>query len=589
MSSIDLLIDPDERSRHLSRWSDEYSSKDDSITLLLFRLLLWFFLRSQGKGGQDIYTNGYFHPRPIDIMGNRPSSNQSTVLTHKSFNGEINLGKRRDTADTMLLKEADSLDAESDEEKEESERRSPGSSRPACWGRWIVDAVPYIFNRKLSALCIMDVAMTNDSEKSLPLPAKPVSHRVLLEPQEVMMDRLSREGDFLERHGQLDAALESYLKCLGLNELQTTRIGHAYYQVGALQWKRGAYEESIHNLDEALYIYQEAVMKRVGSLPEDIIEVLLSMTKTYISMGNRQLAKMSSKQALQMTSSPDVREKRSTKLQRAKAFHLLGKIDETIGNVKRAMSNFNEALHLQRAILGSSHVDVAATLLSFGSLCEKLNRYPEAQCHYVEAYEIYNSQTEHLSSGVDMGVALTNIGWIRYLLGDYEGSLQVYQEALNYLRQTLGDDHRNIASVLIQTGMVYVQQGNLEEALQVYSEALGTQRKALGDDHEDVLLSFCHMGSTLQLLGHWKKALQYVSHALSIQRKAFGTDNLHVAGTLVHLASIYHGIGDKDSSISCYTDALEIYKSNKLDAHDARVLQAGSALQAWIPLAAAKC
>jgi tetratricopeptide (TPR) repeat protein len=257
------------------------------------------------------------------------------------------------------------------------------------------------------------------------------------------------------------------------------------------------------------------------ALHNEIIDVMLAMSKTYLSQGHRRLARKCSKQALHFLGTENgvldsVHDGPKSKLILAKVLHSLGVIDKNSGNFKSSMRNFQKALSLQREVLDRNHVDIAGTLLSFGSLYEKLGRYPESQSYYVEALEIYRSQNENTSSTTDMGVALTSIGWIRYLSSDFNGALRVYQNAVAYLRLTLGSNHRNVASVLIQSGMAHFQQGNLKQALQVYNEALQIQREALGDNHEDVALSLPRLDLGRRLEMRWN-----VSAILSVSTRLY--------------------------------------------------------------------
>jgi tetratricopeptide (TPR) repeat protein len=541
--------------------------------------------RRQEGGKEDIDNFYYRQFSPLDEkqMGNDTSRAefgksrpQSKEKTHRR--------QRHLTTDTIPdLKESfESVYSESDGEstQEESCRvsRSKRSSRAACWGGWIVDAVPYIFSHK-KPLLIVDCSMSDDSD-FFGL-EEPLSPKAQLDPKKVILDRLSKEGASQESQGRLDVALECYERYLKLSEASDKKAGHGHFLVGVVCWKRGEYEESLHNLSEALQIFKEAVLNgdMTLALHNDIIDVMLAMSKTYVSQGYRRLARKCSKQALHFLGTDNVHDGPKSKLIRAKVLHSLGVIDKESGNIKSSMRNFHEVLSLQREILGRYHVDIAATLLSFGSLYEKLGRYPEAQSYYVEAFEIYRSQNENTSSTMDMGVALTSIGWIQYLSSDFDGALRVYQNAVAYLRLTLGSNHRNVASVLIQTGMVHFQQENLKQALRVYNEALQIQREALGDNHEDVALSLSHIGSTLEGLGDFENALECVSHSLLIYTTLFGRQNLQVALTLLHLAGIYHQMDETSSSIACYTDALGVYKANGIEAHDARVLLIESVLQ----------
>jgi tetratricopeptide (TPR) repeat protein len=537
--------------------------------------------RRRGKK-QDIDNFYYRQFGPLDEnqMGNETSQ------VHPKKSGLLRNEKTRRrqrcfSSDTIPdLKE--SFDSDSDEEsKQEKSSRvssSKRSSRSACWGGWIVDTVPFLFDHK-NPLLVVDGSMSNDTEFAGV--AKSPSPKAQLDPKEIILDRLLKEGASLESQGRLDEALQCYERYLKFTEVSSKKAGHGHTLVGVVRWKRGEYEESLHNLSEALQIYKEAVQNGdlTLTLHDDIIDVMLAMSQTYLSTGDRRLARKCSKQALHFLGTDDVHDGRKTKLMRAKVLHSLGIIDKHSGHIESSMRHFHEALSVQREILGRYHVDIAATLLSFGSLYEKLGRYPESQSCYLEAFEIYRSQNETVSSTTDMGVALTSIGWIRYLSGDLEGALRVYQNALTYSRLTLGSNHRNVASVLIQTGMVHVQQGNLKQALLVYQEALRSQREVLGDNHEDVALSLCHIGSTLEGLGNLEMALQCVSHSLLIYKGLFGTQHLQVALTLVHLAGLHQQMDENKLSIACYMDASNAYKANGVGTHDARVLLIESALQ----------
>jgi tetratricopeptide (TPR) repeat protein len=541
--------------------------------------------RRQERGKEDIdsfYYRQSCSPLDEEQMGNE-TSRADPGKSRPQSKEKIHSRQRDLTTDTIPDVE-ESFDSEIDDESKQEESCrvsscSQRSSRAACWGGWIVDTVPYIFSHK-QPLLVVDGSMSNDADFfGLEGPRWPKGQ---LDPKEVMLDRLSKEGASQESQGRLDVALECYERYLKLTETSDKKAGHGHYLVGVVRWKRGEYEESLHNLSEALQIYKEAVLSgdMTLALQNDMIDVMLAMSKTYVSWGHRRLARKCSKQALHFLGTGDnVHDGPKSKLIRAKVLHSLGLIDKDRGDIKSSMRNFLEALSLQREILGRYHVDIAATLLSFGSLYEKLGRYPEAQSYYLEAFEIYRSQNENTSSTTDMGVALTSIGWIRYLSSDFDGALRVYQNAVAYLRLTLGSNHRNVASVLIQTGMVHFQQGNLKQALRVYNEALQIQREVLGDYHEDVALSLSHIGSTLEGLGDFENALECVRHSLLIYTTLFGSQHVQVALTRVHLAGVYHQMDETSLSTACYMEASNVYKANGVEKHDDRVLLIESALQ----------
>jgi tetratricopeptide (TPR) repeat protein len=317
------------------------------------------------EGGKQDIDNFYYRKfSPLDeklIMGNEAS----LVDPEKSrlpANEKTRRRQRHVTTGTVpdLEESFDSSDSDEESKQEESSRVSSTkrSSRATCWGGWIVDTVPFIFSHK-QPLLVVDGSISNDTD-FFGL-AKPLSPK--LDPKEVILDRLSREGASLESQGRLDVALRCYERYLKLTEASDKKAGHGHYLVGVVRWKRGEYEESLHNLSEALQIYKDAVLNGdlTLTLHDDIIDVMLAMSKTCLSMGDRRLARQCSKQALHFLVTDDVHDERKTKLLRAKVLHSLGIIDKDSSNIKRSVRNFKEALSLQREILDRYHVDIAAT------------------------------------------------------------------------------------------------------------------------------------------------------------------------------------------------------------------------------------
>lgn len=397
-----------------------------------------------------------------------------------------------------------------------------------------------------------------------------------LEEEETVL-RLKQRGDMLESLGELSEALEIYQRVLELQRANgSDQIGEIHLRTGVLHWKRGAYEESLRHLDQAIFTYQ---LHCETTPDKDFCEVLLATGRVHLSRGDRSLAKKCFRRAvsfLQEDGENDIPE--SAKPLYAKVMHALGTVYEASGKFDKAVRHCQVALCIQRQA-SNEQIDAAATLLSFGSLYEKMGQNELALTYFIEANGIYSGFAPNQSSSVDMGVALSSIGWLHYLKGYLQEALEAYDKALA-LFQPLGA-HRNGAAVMMQMGMVYVAQGIDDEAVKIYEKALRIQRDVLGDDHEDVATTLVALGFTMERAGCLAKAVACLNRAVKIRRAVFGPKHLHIGETLVQLGGLYVHEGNTDSAYQCFSDAMLIYKANQLDSLDARVLRVDTALRGF--------
>lgn len=461
----------------------------------------------------------------------------------------------------------------------EDDAPSTLASRKTCWAGWILEFAQLECS-KLPVLSRLDSDLDSSCAGASPERALLRSQDTELSldlSEEVNIQKMKQEGDLLERKGKLSEAIAIYQDVLELQRSNgSDEIGGTHLRAGVLQWKRGAYRESLCHLDQAIFAYQ---LRHETTSDEDFCEVLLATGRVHLSRGDRSLAKKCFRRAISFLQ--DDRDLVSefpvlAKPLYAKAMHAMGMVYEASGNLDKGIYHCQVALSFQRQAK-NLQTDAAATLLSFGSLYEKKGHYDLALNCFTEARTIYSHLTPEEAPSVDMGVALTSIGWLHYLKGDPQSAMEVYNDALS-LFQPLGA-HRNGAAVMMHMGMAYVAQGLDCQAAKMYEEALRIQRAVLGDDHEDVATTLLELGSTMERGGRLTEAIDFLDSALRIRHAVFGPKHLHLAETLVQLGDLYVRIGDTVAARGCFTKAKHIGTANRLDGVDARIVRVDSALR----------
>ena len=89
--------------------------------------------------------------------------------------------------------------------------------------------------------------------------------------------------------------------------------------------------------------------------------------------------------------------------------------------------------------------------------------------------------TNHL----DVAATYYNIGIIYDRQCNYEKALENHLKALAIWEKVLGIEHLEVANSCNDIGMIYYSQGNYSKAYEYFSKAFVIREKALGPNHPD--------------------------------------------------------------------------------------------------------
>ncbi|KOX24034.1 hypothetical protein ADK67_19760 [Saccharothrix sp. NRRL B-16348] len=178
-------------------------------------------------------------------------------------------------------------------------------------------------------------------------------------------------------------------------------------------------------------------------------------------------------------------------------------------------------------------------------LANTLYRYLESG-HYADASTIYGCASRAARRAGDdalLAVALTNLGALRRILGDYDQAAGHLREAIRLHRRT--GEQRGVPRALSHLGIVQERLGEYEEAVSLQREALAVHRR-LGNRHGEAA-ALLNLGNAYSRPGHHHRAAEYLERALDLFR---GLDD---AGGL---ASALSNLGDVCATLRRFPDAV---------------------------------
>ena len=212
-------------------------------------------------------------------------------------------------------------------------------------------------------------------------------------------------------------------------------------------------------------------------------------------------------------------------LDTAESLLLHGMTQNHLGNHARAESSVREAVRIGERVLGPNHWGVAFALTELGTSVLRQRRYDEAQAIFERAAAIYRRTPDKA-----MGAPTNALGLIRAELGDAEGAMRYYREALAINTARFGPDHPLVHTNRANLASALEQAGQSSEAEVLLRDVIAYRRRVLGNDHPDLGVSLALLGATVRSAGRAAEAEPLLVEALAIFEKRYPPSHQRVAG-----------------------------------------------------------
>jgi CHAT domain-containing protein/tetratricopeptide (TPR) repeat protein len=220
-----------------------------------------------------------------------------------------------------------------------------------------------------------------------------------------------------------------------------------------------------------------------------------------------------------------------------------------LGEEQAALDLHNESLELRRAV--GDRRGEANTLQGMGLIYNRLNDKKRALDYHNQALLIWQG----LGDKRGMAGALNNLGSIYHSSDDKKKALDAYGKSLTLFKELM--DPRGSASALTGIGTVYGSMGQNEKALDYFEQSL-PMRRAAGDQLGHGITLF-NMGLAYYYLGDAQKALDKLRQSLDLVRRM--TYPAYELNILYEIARVEHGLGNPAEARSSLEAAIEIIES----------------------------
>ncbi|WP_204153574.1 tetratricopeptide repeat protein [Leptolyngbya sp. CCY15150] len=225
-----------------------------------------------------------------------------------------------------------------------------------------------------------------------------------------------------------------------------------------------------------------------------------------------------------------------------------------VSQFQSALQSWQKALELYQdpsvrtAFPQESRQGEGNVLRRLGNIDFVLGQYDQSIDFYEQALEIAREMGDRSSEGS----ALSGLGNSHAALGQYQQAIDFYEQALEIAREIGSRDGEG--SVLDSLGNVYQSLGQYQQAIDFYEQALEIAHEIGSRFGEGSALS--GLGSGYVALGQYQQAIDFYEQALEIAREIGSRSGER--SVLDSLGNVYQSLGQYQQAIDFYEQALEI-------------------------------
>lgn len=182
--------------------------------------------------------------------------------------------------------------------------------------------------------------------------------------------------------------------------------------------------------------------------------------------------------------------------------------------------------------------------------------YNEAEEPYLQALELLKQELGE--DHVETAGAYNDLANLYVVTRSYEDALWYGEKALNIRRRVLGDRDDRVISSFNFVGLLLNDTYRFERAEVVLTEAVGIARDLFGSDTQDVLVLRSRLAFALMQLGKMDHAHEMILDVFAIASQLHPSDSAHLKFYIRALADIQRADGDYSGAEKSYRSAHRI-------------------------------
>ncbi|MEM7097846.1 MAG: serine/threonine-protein kinase [Pseudomonadota bacterium] len=247
---------------------------------------------------------------------------------------------------------------------------------------------------------------------------------------------------------------------------------------------------------------------------------------------------------------------------------VLGEVYYQLGEQEQAGRLLQDALAIQRSVVGEDSLEVADTLLSLGMQQQTIGDFPAAQASLDQALALRRSSLGAVHPKVMD--ALSAQAFYAETVGEYVEAEALHKQALQMAQQlAVADEDLWVATQQGKLASVLRLQDRLDEAEELLQASLTTQEKIYRGAHPESDETKRQLAELLIDRRKYEESEVLFKELIASRTKMLGPDHYETGSAWNSYGHLLSAKGDRQGAIDAYTRMLNITRSSYGDTHPA--------------------
>lgn len=232
------------------------------------------------------------------------------------------------------------------------------------------------------------------------------------------------------------------------------------------------------------------------------------------------------------------------------------------GRLQESESNFLQSIKDAEAVLGPSHPELGKAMNNLSLLLCDLGRYDEA-LHWVRrALTIF--EQAYGKDHAQVGDAVTNLANTLWWKGEYQQALPFHQQSLDIRAKVFGAEHAFVGESHLNLGSDYLELGNLGLARHHVQKSLELFTRLLGPEHVNTCAARALVARLVLKDGKPEQAQAELDAVIASLTKALGPDHPNLVEAYLYRAQVAYARKDYAKARTLLEDALKIHHAKNI-------------------------
>ena len=311
-------------------------------------------------------------------------------------------------------------------------------------------------------------------------------------------------------------------------------------QLGDFEKGKKVAQEAIKNSD-----------KTHPSYTADIADIYLSLSNLHLSNSESDSALIvlgSAEEIIQQIEDSNTKEEITKKILAAKS------------KVYTKMGQLMQSIHSKSKLLDIAYEEKDSNLISEHNINIAMQYFrlgDYGKCKYHVEKSLAVNLKRYKPTDQKMIRDFSRMGLVSMKLRDYETAEEYYKKTASLIKNTMGYENLEMASLIFNLGVNHYQKYEFDDAIVKFKESLKIRKKLLPPIHKDVAHSTQIIGTTYLNQYKFAESIQYLEKALAIRLKIGNILDPEMTRIYTNLAICHQYTGNIESAQTYINSAYE--------------------------------